>query len=836
MSSKTKHQQKAQIGYKASWFDSLSSMKKDTLCVFILLLLVYILFFRIITSDMIFSDSGDTAAAHSWGKSFEKLKEQEQTPPHWIPYIFSGIPIAAALMFPHNPNYLEIIVQFPARVIFLNAEMSWMVLHFFLMGVFMLLLARQMKFSHLPSLLAGLTFMLNPYAIGLAQGGHGTKLMTLTFIPLVFMLTYALFQRKDILTIGLLAAALGTMFLNKHPQIAFYGLLFIGSYVLYEIVITIRKEPSLVIKKILFLALALGIGFAIYSYEFLPTQEYSAYSIRGAGSGGEGATSGLSYDYATNWSFHPFELMNYFIPSFFGFSSPFYWGWMPFTESTVYIGIVPILLSIVALVYRRTKLTWFLIIFSIIMFFISFGKHFGILYNLFFDYMPYFNKFRVPVMILHLIPITFGILAAIGLTVLADMQSSAKLFNLEKLRKRLYITVGIIGAILLIGFISNDSVYSAVSGTMFQRSDDMQQLKQQYGGQAQQVLEQLKRMRFDLLWKDYIKFALISGVSIGFIIMYIKRKMNFTTLTLGFLVVLIIDLFILDMKFIDPKPRSLFEERFHPDATVKFFKTDTTLFRVFPIGQDLFQDNTYMYHQVASIGGYSPAKLKIYQELLESSLYSGSDPQFPLNMNVVNMLNAKYLVAQGKLPEERFTLVYADQAKGIATFLNPDHLPRAWFVDTAIIAHSKTETFSYMNLPSWNPRVTAILEKSPITKFTKSVSANVVIAKHESGKIVLSTFSSNTSLLVLSEVYYPAGWKAFVDGQETEIYKTNYVLRSIVVPAGSHNVEFRFQSSTYEMGLNITNGAWIITAILIIIGMIQIPSVRQKLPFRKIVT
>ena len=140
--------------------------------------------------------------------------------------------------------------------------------------------------------------------------------------------------------------------------------------------------------------IALGIGFAIYSYQLIPTQQYQPYSIRGGG--GAGIPGGLSYDYATNWSFHPFEMITYLIPSFFGFSSPFYWGWMPFTESTVYIGIVPIILSIIDIVYRRTKLTWFLVIFSAVAFLISFGKHFGILYDPMFRYFPYF-KFRVPV-------------------------------------------------------------------------------------------------------------------------------------------------------------------------------------------------------------------------------------------------------------------------------------------------------------------------------------------------------------------------------------------------------------------------------------------------------
>jgi hypothetical protein len=289
----------------------------------------------------------------------------------------------------------------------------------------------------------------------------------------------------------------------------------------------------------------------------------------------------------------------------------------------------------------------------------------------------------------------------------------------------------------------------------------------------------------------------------------------------------------LDTKFIEPKPKNSLDDRFQPDATVNFLKADTSLYRIFPVGQDLFQDDAYMYHEISSIGGYSPAKLKIYQDIIEGSLPIGSDPQFPLNMNIINMLNGKYLIAQMRLPEDKFSLVNVDQSKQLLTYLNPNFLPRAWFIDAAIISQSKKETFAVLNSPAWNPKVMAILEKQPATQFGKSDSVNVVVTQYQSSYIAINTFCSNTSLLVLGESYYPAGWKAFIDSAETEIYKTNYIIRSIIIPSGNHTVEFRFDPPSYKTGMIITNSAWGITLILIFIGLIRIPWVRQKLGMKE---
>lgn len=788
-----------------TWFDKISTSKKDFFCVAILYALVLALFHGIVFNNMIFTTEGDTAAALSWVHGGKHLEETEHIEPLWTPYVFSGMPSFGSLGYtPRTVSYLQRAMHFIASVLFLNTDMGWFVMHYFLAGVFMFLLSRVWKFSHIASLIAAMTFMLCPYTVGLTVAGHGSKMMALSYVPLLFLLTHQLFQQRSLLSFGLLAAAIGTQFLTNHVQMVYYSMMLIGLYVLYHIIRDIKQHQPLATKYVALFAAAIALGFAISVYVYLPVHEYAQYSIRGGGEAG--APGGLSYDYATNWSFHPFEVLTYLVPGFFGstFPNSLYWGSMPFNDTTVYIGIVPIILGIFALVYNRQREALFLAFFSIFILLISFGKHFALLYDPFFNYLPYFNKFRAPSMILHLMPFTFGLLAAYGFTALTDMRTRFKELDTGKLRKRLTITVSVIGGLLIIGLLAKSTVYSTMSGFMFQRDGDLQELRQYYGAQAQQILPQLRSARFDVLWNDYIKFALIACGSLGLIIVFLKNNLKSSTLGLGLTAILAIDLFIIDGRFIDPRPRTDVEKKFAPDATVQFLKSDTSLFRIFPT--DRFQDNTWMYYFIQSIGGYSPAKLKIYQELLDSCVYSHG------SKNVINMLNVKYLVGQQRM---------RDGSVQSAAQPNPDYLPRAWFVDTAIVVERKTHVFYLLNSSGFNPRTTAILEKHPATQVAKSESTAVRLTSFGAHKIVLDTYCSNQSLLVLSEVYYPAGWKAFVDGNETEILKTNYVLRSVIIPPGAHTVEFIFDPPIYETAKIITSAAWGITALVIVIGFIQ---------------
>ncbi|MBI1803931.1 MAG: YfhO family protein [Ignavibacteriae bacterium] len=807
------------------WYERLSTKRQDLIAIIFLYAVLLMLFNKIIFSDMIFSESGDNASAQSWTNAISNIEKTEHVEPLWNPYIFSGMPSFGALVFPRMVNYIQdYLLNVLSKVIFFGASLHWMIMPYLVMGCSMYLFARRLSFSPPAALIAALTLMLNPYAVGLPETGHGSKLITLSYIPLLLLLTHMLFQRRNILNLALLSAIVGTMLLAKHPQMAFYGLFVIGCYFLYEVVLDVKTQPVVAMKKAALFAAALILGFAIYAYHYLPTQEYAQYSIRGGGK--TDVSGGLSYDYATNWSFHPLEMFNFVIPSFMGIvpkpetwqEANAYWGWMPFTNSYVYIGVVPLFFAIIALIYQRNRLTWFLALLVVMVIFISFGKHFPVVYALMFNYFPFFNKFRIPSMILHVIPIPLGMLAAYGFTYIAGIFHHAKESEILKLKKRLTTLILVMSALLVIGLVFNDTVYSVLSGFMFQKEGEMQQLRQQYGAQASQIVGQLKALRFELLWKDYVKFAIVTGAVLGLVIMYLKRKVQMMSFALGLLAIGVIDLFILDGKYINPKPQAALAEHFQVDATLQNLKaeSDTSLFRVFPTGS-LDQDNTMMYHLLQSVEGYSPAKLKIYQEVRDSCFTHG-------NMNVFNMLNVKYLVGQQQA-----------QDGSVQTIIQPNqhYLPRAWFVDSVVISRSKEETFSILNSSNWNPRTTAIIEKELPAPLSKLDSSSAAVTKFNSRSMTIAAYSAKPALLVVSEIYYPAGWKAYVDGTETEIYKTNHILRSVMLPAGTHTIEFMFDPQKYTLGYMITQTSWGLTAFFIVVGLMRIPAVRQRIGMKK---
>ncbi len=813
-----------------SWFDSLSSSKKDLICILVLYAFLLVLFNKIVFQNMLFADSGDSAASQSWQEAGAHLRETEHIEPLWFPYVFSGMPGFGSLAYsPRDVNYLQLAIENVGRVFFLYGDASWMLVHFLVAGIGMFLLARYLKFSQLPAMVAALTLMLNPYFIGLAEAGQGSKLIALSYVPFLFLLTHNLFRRRDVLSFGLLSAAIGTQILSYHVQMVFYTFIVLGLYFVYDAVVEIRKEPKTVLARGALFAAATILGLAISAYVSLNAAEYSEYSIRGSGSGG--VPGGLTYDYATNWSFHPFEMINYLIPSFFGYSSsyvteiqgqqmalPLYWGWMPFTDSTMYIGIVALFLGVMAIFFKREQIVRFLALLLIPIFLLAFGKHLPFFYNLMFEYFPFFNKFRVPGMILHLVPFVFGILAAYGVSFIMDVYEGQTSVKAELMRKRLLYASGGLVVLLLILSAAKSGLYDYLSSFMFVKEGDAQQYNQQ-------VMAIFKQKRFDLLWGDYVKFTFLAIAFFIVVWLYLGRKIKIGAFSLLLLGLMVVDLYIYDIRYINPKPNDAMKEHFQADATVQFLQRDTTLYRVFPVTHSLFMDNTYMYHTIQSIGGYSPAKLRIYQEMLDSL---GIDPpRFPLQSNIVDMLNVKYLVAPGRLPDEKYTIVNVDQSKQLVTYTNPTVMPRAYFVDEAVVVPGKGDLFRMMR--TFDPRHTALLEKTPAVQPQRSDSSSVMMQQYGAHDITLRTYCSATSLLVLSEIYYPAGWNAYIDGKETEILKTNYILRSVVVPPGHHTVEFKFEPVMYRTGFTVTHAGWVLALLLVGFGVYRLPAVRKKL-------
>ncbi|MGB6647893.1 MAG: YfhO family protein, partial [Bacteroidota bacterium] len=359
-----------------------------------------------------------------------------------------------------------------------------------------------------------------------------------------------------------------------------------------------------------------------------------------------------------------------------------------------------------------------------------------------------------------------------------------------------------------------------LSGSWFVKEGEADQYQLQYGQQARQVLEHLKQIRFDMFWGDALKFLVIALITVGTTLMFLNRKLRTTTTFIGILIVtLFVDLYIVDKEFVNPHPKADLDHAFKPDETIAFLKEQDGHFRVFPMGR-LFGDNTYAYHGIHSIGGYSAAKLKIYQTMIDSCLYEGSDPSFPVNMSILNMLGVRYIVTPAEIPNSQFKKVNSDSTKGIFTYHNPLALPRVYLVDEAISARGDAEVFAMLNSPAFDPSRTAVLQDPAPTKvFPQDSSSSATILDYQARRILIEVNTSDPTLLVLSEVFYPAGWRALVDGTETPILRTNSILRSIMVPAGKHSVVFSFDPPMYEMGWQLTQIAWTLSSVLVLVPL-----------------
>jgi hypothetical protein len=807
----------------SSPLSSLSPLVQDILCVALLYAVTLIVFRGIVFDNAAFASQGDTATALSYTHAGEQIEKEEGVDALWMPYFFSGMPTFGNVAFvPHNVSYVQTAVQLTLNLLYLNGTWTWLVVYYFLGGVFMFFLMRAWKFSRAAALIAALTFMLSPYMVGLAGEGHGSKLMALSYLPLTVLLTHTLLERRDLLSLGLLAAAIGTLMLTNHMQIVYYVFMLLGLYLLYHLSQDVKGNLAGAAIKIALFVAALALGFCISSYIYLSVSEYAQYSMRGGGT--TGAPGGLAYDYATNWSWHPGELVTLLIPGFFGMKSDYYWGPMiPWTNSSVYVGLVPVLFATIALVYRRTRFVVFFGIVALLLILVSFGNNFSLLYQALFSFLPYFNKFRAPEQILHLLPFATGILGATGFSALLASRERDSGIDAQKLSRVLLSTGGVIAAVLVVALLFQNSLLDSLPSWMFSRQEQVEQIQQQYGARAPRVLAQLREARFEIFWKDYVKFSLLAAVLCGLCVAWLKGKIRELTFSASLVVLVTIDLSLVASRYIDPKPSQDLAQAFRPDASITFLKSQPGLFRLFA-GIDprdpLYMDNSFAYHGLQSITGYSPAKLKIYQTLIDSCMYRGTNPAFPVNMSVLNMLNVEFLVVHGRLPEPQFQLVNLDQAQRTLTYRNPGALPRAFYAGDTYTAGGDVDVFRMMNSREFDPGRTAILYKQLPQQITQADSAHTPhISSYKSREIRIATDAPAVTLLVLSEVYYPAGWKAFVDGAETEIYRTDYVLRSVLVPGGTHEVVFTFDPPLYRTGWVLTNAAWGVVVLCVAAGI-----------------
>jgi hypothetical protein len=810
------------IGKKAQRI-SVKAWQEDIIVIILLILAVFILFHPFILQNKVFSRGDDTASSLACKRFIDNHKDELGRVPYWCPYVFCGFPAYSAggyMGYHHAPNYNVtkwinpmFYVTTVANTLFFNKpNVSWLIALLFLAGVFTYLLLRGFGISGWIAGILALIMAWNPYFISLVTASHGGKLRTLIFLPLILLFTHRVMERRRLIDVALLGMAVGWLIsIGAHAQVVYYGAIIVVLYFLYRTVVEWNDGLVKVAANAGSLSMAGVIGVMIGSLWTVPLYSYIPYSIRGMGPAfAEAGAGGLTLEYATSWSFHPLELGTFAVPSLFGLQSPYYWGWMPFTSSSFYIGIVPLVFAVMALIYARNRTVWFCLILSIIVFLMSLGRHLMPLYELLFTILPGFNKFRTPSLILLVMQVAMIVMAAYGIQALLTGKMGGA-SRQSDLAKRFLILAGVFGGLFVLVLALKSVLFSGLSSFMFIKAGDATRYNVQ-------TLQQLQLLRYNMFHRDLLIALALTGV----VFLLISLRLRGWLATSGFLVflavVVVVDMAIISRRFFDPKPRSTLEEPFVETGDIAFVKQDQSLFRVLPLGEK-FQDNVWMAHGIQSVGGYQGAKVRRYQDILDYALYQGQDPQFPLNHNLVDLVGAKYLVAKGTLPGDRYEAVHYDKPTGMVVSRNPNVMPRAFFVDTVWVRNGRRDVLEKLVDPEWDPRKVAIVEQD-VGWEPGQGERSVEIDSYGVEEVLLKAAVSRPSLMVLADTHHPGNWHCEVDGQPTPIYFANYLLRAIVVPEGEHTIRFYYRSRAIEAGVTLSTIGYIVGAVFLVAGMV----------------
>ncbi len=750
--------------------------------------------------------------------------------PQWTPYIFGGMPSYASLMRKPRVNVIDYNVKkFLEWIdpVIPDYRFTFIFLNYLLLAMCMYVLLRSQKLSFVPAIFGGLAIIFIPQFIAFTAFGHNLKFTSLALIPIILFLTQKLIQRRNLQYFILTSLAIAFQLMRSHVQVSYYTFLLLGIYVLYRLISQWKQKSEL--KQTLVGGVMLSgtiiISLLLTSILYLPILEYQYYSIRG------GSGSGLDFNYASSWSFHPIEMITFLFPSFVGFGGETYWGKMPFTDYPLYFGIIILFFAGLSFITKRDRKTWFFAIIALFSLVVSFGRYVPILYTPMFKFLPFFDKFRVPSMIHILLDLSMVILAAYGLQGVLDFKRSDKKskkgdsVSYRHIKRYALIFTGIIGVLALL-ILLGKPIYMEMAAS------------------SRSNLNVAQRMQaYDLTVVDAFKSFFLILIAVFLLFQYLQQKVTSLFLGLALSLLVVIDLWAVDFKIINPRPKSQERAYFAETPAVRFIKDDPGLYRIFPV-LDKESSNWYMYHFIQSIGGYSAAKIRIYQHFLEETGYMdrfnafiskywryGAQnnqqawrpvplPEIPrerLNFDyaVLDMLNVKYLIVNHlPLNDPRYKLVLENREQRL--YENTTALPRAFFADSVTILNGRERIFNAMKTASFDPRETAIIEEAAPFSVMPSDSNQATVTHFDIHEIRIDATVKTPSVLVLSEIFYPAGWTATVDGVETKTYKTNYILRSVFLEPGSHEIVFRYHSSAFQTGFWIS----VITLTILLVTLV----------------
>lgn len=784
-------------------------------------------------------------------QSFE-YKEKYGRFPLWTNSMFGGMPAYQIAMDQDYP----VSTQWMAAVFTLGLPKP--ANFFFLACVAFYLLCLVMRINPWIAMAGGIAYAYATYNPVIIAVGHDTKMLAIGYAPLVLAGFLLLFQKRWGLGAATLAAGFSLQMSTGHLQIVYYTLLVAGFCTLGFLIETIRTKDLKSFFTAVILAALIGvIGAATNAHTTLTTYEYSKESMRGGvsevkDSKDKNTTSGgLDKDYAFRWSYGIGETLTLLVPGIYGGSnggtefktSKFadklmevgypedqalqganqyaYWGDQPGTSGPVYFGALISLLFVLAMFLEKGWLKWSLFAAGLFGILLAWGKNFEGLNYFLFDYLPMYKKFRAPSMGLVMPGLCFALLAAMALnTIVAGKIVKEEL--LKKLKTGGLVVAGLAVVLILFYFTAdyaspNDkALKDNMSSAMLQQAAqgqqptaEMQQQAETFGKGFVTALHEDRQSHYG---SDLIRSLLLMGIGFALLWLSILGKIKPLPVMLGILVLTAFDLLAVGKRYLNENnfvDKTDYESSFTMTEADQQIKKDKGYFRVLNQTGDVFNESaTSYYHN--SVGGYHPAKLQIYQDLIENQISKN-------NMQVMNMLNTKYFI----LPDQQ-------TGKPVAQ-MNPGAFGPCWLVKGIKYVSNGKEEMSALD--STNLRDTAVVQ----TKFKDKAgaapvydsTASIQLVENRNDLIIYNTSAVTNQFAVLSEIYYSEGWNAYIDGKKTDYVKTDYALRGIAIPAGNHKLEFKFEPASYKTG----NLLMLITTILIyvlVIGGLYLEWKKQK--------
>ena len=739
----------------------------------------------------------------------------------WTNSMFSGMP-AFQISVKYFVGFLNDVRDL--YELYLPDPASYLMLYF--IGFYILMLV--LGVNPWLAIAGSFAFGFSSYYLVIIGAGHIWKVRTIAFMAPVLAGLFLILKKKY-LQGGLLAAIFMTFQLfSNHIQMTYYFFILVGVILLFELYFRLKeKDLSGYFKELGVFALAVIIALGVNITNILTTYEYGEYTIRGKSElsfNNENKTGGLDRDYVTGWSYGIGESWSFLIPAAKGGASGYlgnnevamskvdpqfrqamaqqshYWGDQPGTSGPVYMGAIILFLFLLGMFTLKWRYKWPLFVVTILVIFLSWGRNMMWFTNLFLDYFPMYDKFRSVSSILVIAELAIPIIAILGLKNFLDNPREFK-----KMSKHFYIALGLTAGLSFIFYLLPDTFFNFFSANELQQFDSYKIQNPGSDASVDTYMENLANARIAIFKADALRSFLFVVLAALALWLYAGSKLN-KQLTIGALSVFILfDLAVVDRrymgldKFVNQRKA---ENLFTPSPADKMILQDKDPnFRVLNLAVNTFNDaSTSYYHK--SIGGYHGAKMQRYQDLIEYQISKN-------NIDVLNMLNTKYIIQ-------------ADDNKVPRASRNPGALGNAWFVDSLRFVNSADDEI--MALSNFDPSQTAIVDlrfKDLIGDFSpkKDTDANIQLTHYQPNKLHYKSSASREQVAVFSEIYYPAGWNVYVDKKKADHFRVNYVLRAMLIPAGKHEIEFRFEPQSYFIGEWISKIATLILVIAVGTGL-----------------